>query len=217
MNKKGNNNNTFSICLLVLFVIICQIFRYKTIYIEPNQILETSISNILYPFTFLLIILINKKIEFKETHKIIINTSFIYIIFMILMTINNNITATKDTITINIALKQLFTPHYHIISNYALYYPDILNIIVFSLLFYFSHTIILILYEAIEPYTNKAITFFLSMFIPYTLDILCYTTIIDVFKKVEFSDLILHLTSNFVIVIISTILITLIYCAKKES
>ena len=133
------------------------------------------------------------------------------------MTISNNITATKDTITINLALKQLFTPQYHIISNYTLYYPDILNIIVFTLLFYFSHTIFLILYEAIEPYTNKVITFFLSMFIPYTLDILCFTTIIDVFKKVEFNDLILHLTSNFVIVIVSTILITLIYSAKKES
>ena len=217
MNKKGNNTNIFLTCLLVIITIICQIFRYKSIYIEPNHVLISSISNIMYPITFLLIILLSKKTSFKQTHKTIINTTIIFLIFMFLLTILNNITSVKDSLTIDIALKEIFTPYKHIINGYTLYYPDILNIIVYTLLFYFSHTIILILYEAMEPYTNKYITFFLSMFIPYTLDTLCYTTIIDVFKEIEFNKMILHLTSNFVLVIVFTILMTLIYGIRKEN
>lgn len=218
MNKEGNKSyNSFCAYLLILFVILCQIFRYKTIYLEPNHILESSISNIIYPFTFLFIIIIHKKSDFKNTHKVVINTTLLFILFMLFITLINNITSSAGSIKFDIALKQLFTPYNHIIHGYIYYYPDILNIIIFALLFYFSHTIILILYEAIEFYTNKIITFFLSMFIPYTLDTLCYTAIIDIFKQIDFNKLILDLTSNFVIVIIFTILITLIYSSKKVS
>ena len=61
MNKKGKNTNTFITYLLITFIMICGIFRYKTIFIESNNVLEVSLSNLLYPFTFLFIILICKK------------------------------------------------------------------------------------------------------------------------------------------------------------
>ena len=91
MNKKGTNNKTLITYLLVIFMIICEIYRLKNIFIESNNVLETSISNLLYPFTFLLITLIYKNSNFKETHKSIIKTSVVFLIFILLTTILNNI------------------------------------------------------------------------------------------------------------------------------
>ena len=217
MNKKGNNTNTFITYLLIAFVIICGIFRYKTIYIEPNNVLEISISNLLYPFTFLFIILINKKTNFKETHKTIIKTTLIFLLFNFIISILNSIPGNYYSREIDLALKQTLTPNYFIINNQPIYYPNLLNLISFSLLFYFSHTLILILYEAMEPYAKKFIAFSLAMFIPYALDILCYTTINDVFKQIEFNQMITNLTSNFVIVIIFTVIITILFSIFKKS
>ena len=215
MNKKGNKNNTILILLFILFVIICQIFRIKTIYIEPRHILETSISNIVYPFTFLIIALLRKKNTFDNTHKIIIKTIFTFLIFMFVVTLFNNITPIKNSLDVDIALKKILTPNYLNIGKYVINYPNLLSIIAFILLFYFSHTLIIILIDALEPFTNKYIAYFIAMFIPYTLDVLCFTTIIDVFKEVNFNVLIMHLTSNFILVIVFTILCTLIYGTKK--
>ena len=216
MNKKGQNTNTFITYLLIVFIIICSIFRYKTIYIEPNNVLEVSLSNLLYPFTFLFIILISKKTNFKETHKVIIKTAIIFLLFNLIVSIFNSIPGNYYSREIDLALKQSLTPNYFIINNQPIYYPNIMNLISFTLLYYFSHTLILILYEAMEPYTKKFVAFSLAMFIPFALDTLCFVTINDVFKEIEFNKMITDLTSNFVIVIIFTIITTIIFTIKSK-
>ena len=212
MNKKGNN---ILICLFITFTIISLLFSNINIYIEKNHILETSLCYIIYPFTFLFIILFNKKNKFKDTHNLIINTSFIYLIFISIITLLNNITSTNDTFTFSIMLKQLFTPNVISINKHIFYYPNLLHFIISPLLFYFSHTSIVILYEAMKQYTNRIIAFFLALFIPFTLEILCYTTLMDLYKKIDFNNIILHLTSNFVIVIVFSIILSIIYGTKK--
>lgn len=216
MNKKGKNSNTFITYLLITFIMICGIFRYKTIFIESNNVLEVSLSNLLYPFTFLFIILICKKTNFKEAHKVIIKTALIFLIFNLIISIFNSIPGNYYSRDIDLALKQAFTPNYFLINNQPIYYPNIMNLISFTLLYYFSHTLILILYEAMEPYTKKFIAFSLAMFIPYGLDTLCFVTINDVFKTTEFNKMITNLTSNFVIVIIFTIITTIIFTIKSK-
>ena len=216
MNKKGKNTNTFITYLLITFIIICSIFRYKTIYIEPNNVLEVSLSNFLYPFTFLFIILISKKTNFKETHKVIIKTAIIFLLFNLIVSIFNSIPGNYYSRDIDLALKQAFTPNYFLINNQPIYYPNIMNLISFTLLYYFSPTLILILYEAMEPYTKKFVAFSLAMFIPFALDTLCFVTINDVFKEIEFNKMITDLTSNFVIVIIFTIITTIIFTIKSK-
>ena len=216
MNKKGKNSNTFITYLLITFIMICGIFRYKTIFIESNNVLEVSLSNLLYPFTFLFIILICKKTNFKEAHKVIIKTALIFLIFNLIISIFNSIPGNYYSRDIDLALKQAFTPNYFLINNQPIYYPNIMNLISFTLLYYFSHTLILILYEAMEPYTKKFIAFSLAMFIPYGLDTLCFVTINDVFKTTEFNKMITNLTSNFVIVIVFTIITTIIFTIKSK-
>ncbi len=216
MNKKGKNTNTFITYLLITFIMICGIFRYKTIFIESNNVLEVSLSNLLYPFTFLFIILICKKTNFKEAHKVIIKTALIFLIFNLIISIFNSIPGNYYSRDIDLALKQAFTPNYFLINNQPIYYPNIMNLISFTLLYYFSHTLILILYEAMEPYTKKFIAFSLAMFIPYGLDTLCFVTINDVFKTTEFNKMITNLTSNFVIVIVFTIITTIIFTIKSK-
>ena len=76
-NKNGNKDNSLLKYLLITFIIICSVFKYKNIYIDPNNVLEVSISNLLYPFTFLIIMFIYNKSNFREAHKTIINTSII--------------------------------------------------------------------------------------------------------------------------------------------
>ena len=210
MNKKGKSINLLKYLLLV-FILVCSIFRYKTIYIDPNNILEASLSNFLYPFTFLFIILIYKKQNFKEAHSTILKTSAIFILFIFLVSILNSIPGNYYATETDLALKQVLTPNYIIIKDILIYYPNILNILSFTLLYYFSHTLILILYEAMEPYTNKFISFLLAMFIPFTLDTMCFVTINDIALNLEFNKLIIDLTSNFIIVIIFTILCSILY------
>ena len=208
-NKKVNNS--FLIYLLLSFIIICSVFKYKTIFIEPNNILEVSISNLLYPFTFLFTILIFKKSNFKETHKTIIKTTLIFLIFTLVISIMNSIPGSYYTREADLALKNILSPNYFMLGTFPIYYPDILSTLTFTLLFYFSHILIVILYEAMEPYTYKFVAFSLAMFIPFALDTICYTTITNTFLNIEFSKLITNLTSNFVLVVIYSIIITLLY------
>lgn len=217
MNKKGIKKSTFITYLLILFILICGIFRYKNIFIEPNNVLEVSISNIIYPFTFLFIILIYNIIGFKETHKTIIKTTILFILFILCISVLNSVPGNYSTREVDMALKTVFTPNHFMVGTNTFYYPNILNVISFTLLFYFSHTLILILYEAMEPYTKKFIAFCLAMFIPFALDTLCYVSINDVFNEIKFETIITHLTSNFIIVIIGTLLMTIIYSLKKVS
>lgn len=216
MNKKGSYTNTFITYLLITFIIICGLYRYKIIYIEPNNVLSVSLSNLLYPFTFLFIMLINKKTNFKETHKVIIKTAIIFLIFNLIVSLLNNIPGNYYSRNIDLALKQILTPNHFLINNQPIYYPNLISIISFSLLYYFSHTLIVILYEAMEPYTKKFVAFSLSMFIPYALDTLCYVTINDTFNLIEFNNMIGNLTSNFVIVIIFTLITSLIFSIKTK-
>lgn len=219
MNKKGNNKDTIIKYLLLTFIIICSIFRYKTIYLDSSNILEASLSNILYPFTFIFIIMIYKTENFSNAHKTILKTSLIFIIFMIVISILNTIPGNYYSTEIDQALKQVLTPNFFIIKNHVFYYPNILNVISFTLLYYFSHTLVLILYEAMKEYTNHILAFNLAMFIPFTLDTMCFVIINDIFLNVEFNKLITDLTSNFIIVIIFTLINTLIYSIiyKKKS
>ena len=107
-NKKVNNS--FLIYLLLSFIIICSVFKYKTIFIEPNNILEVSISNLLYPFTFLFTILIFKKSNFKEAHKTIIKTTLIFLIFTLVISIMNSIPGSYYTREADLALKNILSP-----------------------------------------------------------------------------------------------------------
>ena len=210
MKNKKETNSILSY-LLLTFIIICSIFKYKTIFIEPNNVLEVGISNIIYPFTFLFTILINKKNNFKTTHNMIIKTAIIFIIFNTIISILNTIPGSYFSSEIDLSLKNILTPKYFILENKPVYYPDIISTITFTLLFYFSHILLIILYEAMEPFTYKFVAFSLAMFIPYALDTICYTTITNTFNNVEFPKLITNLTSNFVLVVIYSIIITILY------
>ena len=209
--KNKKETNTILKYLLLTIIIICSIFRYKTLFIESNNILEVSISNLLYPFSFLLTILILKKSNFKETHKTIINVSVVFLIFTLLISLMNTIPSNYYSRDVDLSLKELLTPTFFLVKGIPIYIPNLFNILSYTILFYFSHILLVILYEAMEPYTKKFIAFILAMFIPYALDTICYTTIVSTIELIEFNKLILNLTSNFVIVIIYTILITILF------
>jgi len=177
--KNKKETNTILKYLLLTIIIICSIFRYKTLFIESNNILEVSISNLLYPFSFLLTILILKKSNFKETHKTIINVSVVFLIFTLLISLMNTIPSNYYSRDVDLSLKELLTPTFFLVKGIPIYIPNLFNILSYTILFYFSHILLVILYEAMEPYTKKFIAFILAMFIPYALDTICYTTIVS--------------------------------------
>lgn len=209
--KNKKDNNIFLTYLLLTFIIICSIFKYKTMFIDPNNVLEVNVSNLVYPFTFLFTILLFRKSNFKDAHKIIIKITLTVLIFTLVVSLLNSLPGSYYNRETDLALKSVLTPNYFMIGSNPIYYPDILSTLSFTLLFYFSHILLLILYEAMEPYTYKFVAFSLSMFIPYALDTICNTTIIGTFDNIEFTKLITNLTSNFVLVVIYSIFITLLY------
>ncbi len=214
MNKKDNICNILKLTLMVLLILF-SIFRYKNIYIEPNNVLEVSLSYLIYPFTFLFILLLKDKISFKKTHRVILSICLLFLIYNILLSLLNSIPSNINTLDTDNYLKQALTNKYITLGNFNIYYPNLLDTVSTTLLFYFSHTLILILYDAMIPYTNKFIACSLSMFIPYTLDVLCSVIINNTFLEIEFNTMIINILSNFVIVIVSTIIISIIYSIIK--
>lgn len=166
-----------------------------------------SIGLILYSITYYITYIIIEKINIKEYKNILKQVIKYILIFYTIITIINSLNITPKESIINI-----FTPNYIIINNYNIYYPNILNLILYLLTFYFTHYIFYIIYEVTKPESNYIIAFIISILISFILDQILYTTTSNIYIIInnidKYKDFLTTLTSNLMVTLLTSITLT---------
>ena len=92
---------------------------------------------------------------------------------------------------------------------------DLVNFFSFTLVFFLTHYIFIVTYEAITSDTNYFFGFTLSLLISFILNQILYIPLINIPKLIEntiiYKDLIELMAANFIIVVFSSVIIIMIY------
>lgn len=207
--KKGPLN--LSVILIILLILTIT-FQEKYIYLAPH--LNVSISSFIYAFTFLIPVLIINWTKFKDGKNIIKITTKYMFVFLLLLTILCTISGNLDSSFIDESLREIFTPNNFLIKNTIIYYPN-LSLIGFILIYYFSHNILISVYDALKYYTNKYLSYSLAVFIAFIIDTM-FRVPLKLIKEIYYADIdmlgiIKHLTANFMVVISTSLIMIVIF------
>ena len=206
------NEIYFSI-ILFLLVLLSFIFIPKTIYLAPK--LNISVGVLIYPFTFLVLVLMFKKNNVNYVKESLGATVILLLVFYLLLTILNSIDSVVSSQFISDSLRNVFTPNHLTVGNTFIYYPNIMLLFTYSLVFFITHYIFITIYEAIEGITNYPIAFILAILISFILDQLLFTPLSSlpllIDKGMNYKQLIELMTANFIIVIFTSVIMLFIY------
>ncbi len=206
------NEIYFSI-ILFLLVLLSFIFIPKTIYLAPK--LNISVGVLIYPFTFLVLVLMFKKNNVNYVKESLGATVILLLVFYLLLTILNSIDSVVSSQFISDSLRNVFTPNHLTVGNTFIYYPNIMLLFTYSLVFFITHYIFITIYEAIEGITSYPIAFILAILISFILDQLLFTPLSSlpllIDKGMNYKQLIELMTANFIIVIFTSVIMLFIY------
>lgn len=201
------------ISLLGFTFLLSIIVSGKLLYIAPH--LTISASLLAYAFTFLLTAKLNEETNIDNTKnilkKIVIGTLIFYL-FMIVINSISGITSTKE---ITESLRNIFTPNKLAIKSINIYYPNLINLISSVLIFYLTHNIFSVTFEITRDYASKPISFIMSILISFVIDQMIFISVTDfipLYKDtLTLTNYVENLTASFIIVILSSIMMTIIY------
>lgn len=218
MKKNYSNYHTI---LLTIILLLVNILRDKSILIATG--LTVSINTLLYPLTFLLLIIIFKKYNLKTAKDAILTSSLTVILFYIIISILTSINGNIDSESFDNLLKLTFTPNYFSLYNIKIFYPKLLPLLGSTIIYIITHYIMLLTFEALEDNSNYFIAFILSIFISYTLDQMLFIPTINIvdmyYGIISYVDLIKELTANFLIMIMTSLIMIFSFplCIKKKN
>ncbi len=208
MKKKINNTSS----ILIIFLILCYTFQGKIVNIAPS--LNISISLLLYPLTFILILIIYQKHGILESKKSIMLSALLLFTYILISSLLCNFNSITSGNAISESLRDVFTPKNITFYNLHIYYPNILNTLLFLIVYILSHYIFITLYDGIKDNSNKYIGLILSLLIASILDQIMYLPIsyipslLD--KTISITELVKMLTANFIVIIFSSVIILFI-------
>ena len=207
--KKGPSNLSV---ILIILLIISIIFKDKYIYLAPS--LSVSISSFIYAFTFLIPILIMNWTKFKDAKNIIRISTKAILLFIVITTILCTITGNLDSIDVDNSLRNIFTPNNLVISNFNIYYPD-LNFLGIILIYFFSHNILISIYETLINYTNIYLSYSIAVFISFIIDTMFMIPVIHIkdiyYTNMNMLEIVKYLTGGFMVVIFTSLIMTVIF------
>lgn len=196
----------------IIFLSLAIIFKDKYIYLAPT--LSVSISLFIYAFTFLFPVLIINWSKLKDAKNLIKISTKAMFLFILIITILSSISGNIDTEHIDSALKLIFTPNSININNIIIHYPN-LNIIGIIITYYFSHTILISVFEALKEYTTKYLSFSFSIFIAFIIDTMFMVSLMHItdiyYASIVMLDIIKYLTAAFMVVIFTSLIMILIF------
>ena len=214
--KKEHINFNFVISFMLL--LISYIFSIKFIYIAPN--LNISLGLLIYPFTFLILALMYNNKNITEVKESIYFNFLLIIIFYIIISILNSLDSITSTELISSNLRNIFTPNYLIIKNFILYYPDLINLLTFIVVYFLTHYIFITVFEVIKVNINSPVAFILAILISFILDQMIYVPLTNLHSlinlEITYQNLIEYMTANFIAVIFTSILMLSFYLIKKR-
>lgn len=204
---KNKRNYNYS---LILFILVLLSYLFNTINIKLYNNATISIGVVLYSLTFLVSSIIIERNKIKECKKYVLSSIKYIILFFVLVTIMCQFDSSNELIN---SIKNVFTPNTYTINNYNLYYPDIYKLVVYLIVYYFSHYIFFVTYEVSYENVGYLISFLLSILIGFILDQMLFTTIYNIpylfTEKIVVYDFLNILTSNFIITLLSSIILLL--------
>ncbi len=196
-----------------ILLLVSIIFSQKHIYIAPN--LNISASLLIYPLTFLFMVITYKKLSIKYVKQNIYVNFILLLLFYFLVSILNSLDSIISTELISDNLRNIFTPNSFTLFSKFFYYPDLANLLSFSVIYFISHFIFITIYEVIEGYSNYLLAFILSILIGFILDQLLYVPLSNIPRLLDgtliYQELIRLMTANFIIVIFSSVIMLIVY------
>ena len=205
MKNKKNYNYP-----LILFILVLLSYLFNTINIELYNNATVSIGVVLYSLTFLVSSIMIERNKIKECKKYVLSSVKYMILFFGLVTIMCQFDSSNELIN---SIKNVFTQNTYTINNYSLYYPNVYKLIVYLIVYYFSHYIFFVTYEVSYENVGYLISFLLSILISFILDQMLFTTIYNIpylfTEKIIVNDFLNILTSNFIVTLLSSIILLL--------
>lgn len=201
---KGKNFNY----TLLLFILILISYLFNLINVNVYNNSSLSIGVIFYSLTYLVTFKMIKKNKISDNKKILFSSVLYFLLFFILTTILCQFNSENNLL---VSLRNVFTPTSYAINNFTFYYPDVYKIIIYLLVYFFSHYIFMITYDVSEINTGYLVGFLVSMLIGFILDQMLYTTIYYlpdiIMSNLTVIDFLKTLTSNFMVTLISSIIL----------
>ena len=201
--KSKNFNYTL---ILFILIVISYIFNLININIYNNSYLSLGV--IFYSLTYLIIFVMIRSYNIKENKKILLSSVKYFMLFMLFITILCQFNSNNELIN---SIRDVFTPNSYIINNFTLYYPDVYKIIVYLLVYYFSHYIFMVTFEVSEESTGYLVGFLVSILISFILDQMIYGAIYNfpsiIMNNLNIVDFLRTLTSNFIVTLLSSIIL----------
>ena len=205
MKNKKNYNYT-----IILFILILLSYIFNNIDIKIYNNSSISIGVLLYSITFLISYIMIERNKIKDCKKYLLSSIKYIILFFILITIMCQFNSSNELI---ISIKNIFTPNIYKVNDYNIYYPDIYKLFIYLIVYYFSHYIFFITYEVTYENVGYLLAFIISTLIGFILDQMIFTTLYNIpylfTNKILLYDFLNTLTSNFIVTLISSILLSL--------
>ena len=133
---------------------------------------------------------------------------------MILITILCTVSGNLESMQIEDSLRNIFAPNSIAIKSIIIHYPN-LNILGIILTYYFSHNILISVYEALNYYTNKYLSYSLSVFIAFIIDTMFMIPLLHIndiyYANIDMLGIIKYLTAGFMVVIFTSLIMILIF------
>ncbi|MDD2504713.1 MAG: hypothetical protein PHF21_00370 [Bacilli bacterium] len=203
--------------ILISLLFISIIFIDKHVYLAPN--LSVSISFFIYAFSFLIPILIINKTRFKDAKNIVEISAKSLLLFFLLITLLCSIQGNLESLLIDDSLRSIFAPNSIIIKNIIIHYPN-LNLLALILVYYFSHNILISVYEALNYYTNKYLSYSLAVFIAFIIDTMFAIPLIYIkdiyYANLDILGIVKLLTAAFMVVIFMSLLMILMFILNSR-
>ncbi len=216
MEKKKNYNYA-----LILFILVLLSYLFNTINVNIYNNASISIGVLLYSLTFLVSSIMIERNKMKDCKKYVLSSIKYLVLFFIIATIMCQVSSSNDLIN---SIKNIFTPNVYSIYSYNIYYPDIYKLVTYLIVYYFSHYIFFISYEVTYENAGYLVAFLISTLIGFILDQMIFTTVYNFpylfTNKIVLYDFLNILTSNFIVTLISSIILLLfvpIFNRKKSS
>lgn len=193
---------------LLLFILILISYLFNLINVNVYNNSSLSIGVIFYSLTYLVTFKMMKKNKISDNKKILFSSVLYFILFFVLTTILCQFNSENDLL---VSLRNVFTPTSYAFNNFTFYYPDVYKIIIYLLVYFFSHYIFMVTYDVSEINTGYLVGFLVSMLIGFILDQMLYTTIYYlpdiIMSNLTVIDFLKTLTSNFIVTLLSSIIL----------
>lgn len=204
---------TFLIGLLSMLLVATYIFTLK--FYEPAKNILIMGSVVVYPFTFLITMLISRYYGFKECRKAIFMSAGLYLCFALIMMVALFPPASKSTMQYNAIVQYVFANNIVNVGSTSFYYPTMGQFLGVVVSFVISHLLVATIYNAIHKYTVEYLAAGLSLFIGYIIDRIILVMMLYAkglrLKKNTFDFVIRALTSEFMVSIVMVVLIVIVY------